>query len=142
MITGQCLCGAVKFEANEVADTFQACHCNECQRWTGGGPLYAIRAKGVVVKGEEDIRAYHHSKHGERAVCAVCGTTLYWKLKGRGIAFLALGVLDDRSGKTLTEEIFVDHRPDWLPPVAGATQSTEAEMKAQLDAFLNKESQS
>ena len=142
MTTGQCLCGAVRFEAAEVADEVQACHCNECQRWTGGGPLYAVRAKGVTVTGEENIQAYHHSAHGERAVCRICGTTLYWKLQGRGIAFLALGVLDDRSGKRLTEEIFIDHRPDWMPAIAGAKQSTEAEMKAQLDAFLAKESQS
>jgi len=142
MRTGQCLCGAVRFEAAEVARDFQACHCTECQRWTGGGPLYAVRAKGVTVTGEEHIQAYHHSGHGERATCRICGTTLYWKLQGRGIGFVALGVLDDRSGMRLTEEIFVDNRPDWMPPHPGAAQRTEAEMKAQLDAFLQKESQS
>ena len=105
-------------------------------------PLTAVRAKGVTVTGEDNIHAYHHSPHGERAVCRVCGTTLYWKLQGRGLAFLALGILDDRTGKRLTEEIFVDHRPDWMPPIAGAAQHTEAEMKAQLDAFLAQETQS
>ena len=140
-IIGQCLCGAVSITATEVSDEIQACHCNECQRWTGGGPYYTVRVKGLEVSGSDAILSYNHSDWGERAVCGTCGTTLFWKLQGRGIAFVALGLLDDRSGKTVTEEIFVDHRPDWLPPHPGARQSTEAEMKAQLDAFLQKESQ-
>ena len=54
---------------------------------------------------------------------------------------LALGVLDDRSAMRLTEEIFIDHRPDWMPPCPGAAQHTEAEMQAQLAAYLAKQGQ-
>ena len=32
-----------------------------------------------------------------------------------------------------------DHRPDWLPARARANQSTEADMQAQLTAFLEGE---
>ncbi len=136
--TGHCLCGAVTVKG-DVSDAAQACHCRQCQRWTGGGPLYAVRIRGLEITGEDNIRAYNHSDWGERAVCETCGSTLYWKLQGRSIAFVALGLLDDQSGITITEEIFVDSRPDWLPPIEGATQRTEAEMKAQLAAFLEKE---
>lgn len=141
MTTGQCLCGAVRFEAEEVSNEVLACHCNECQRWTGGGPLYSVRAKGVTVRGEESIQSYTHSAWGERAVCRVCGTTLYWKMQGKPIGMLALGVVDDRSDMRLTKEIFVDHRPKWLPPVDGASQRTEAEEMAELNAYLAKENQ-
>lgn len=136
--TGGCLCGAVRFAA-DVADELQACHCTQCQRWTGGGPLYSVRVKNLDLTGEADINAYHHSEWGERASCRTCGSTLYWRLQGRSVAFVAPGLLDDQSGLTLTEEIFVDDRPEWLPPHAGAAQRTEAEMKAQLAAFLEKE---
>ena len=139
--SGQCLCGAVTF-SGDVADEVQACHCLQCQRWTGGGPLYAVRIKDIDLKGETEINAYHHSDHGERASCRTCGSTLYWRLQGRGIAFVAPGLLDDQSGLRLTEEIFVDTRPDWMAPVDGAAQRTEAEMKAQLAAFLEKEKKS
>ena len=135
--TGQCLCGAVTLSGN-VASTAQACHCVQCQRWTGGGPLFAVRIRDLQLTGEDKIRAYNHSDWGERAVCEICGSTLYWKITGRSIAFVALGLLDDQSRISITEEIFVDTRPDWLPPFAGATQRTEAEMKAQLAAFLEK----
>jgi hypothetical protein len=136
--TGHCLCGAVSFTA-EVADAFQACHCTQCQRWTGGGPFYAVRVREMNLTGETGISAYHHSEWGERATCATCGSIIYWRLQGRSIAFMAVGLLTDQAGLRLTEEIFVDDRPDWLPPHVGAEQRTEAEMKAQLAAFLEKE---
>ncbi len=134
--SGRCLCGGVSFTANLPSNTIQACQCNQCQTWTGGGPLYAIRVKDVELQGSDLIQSYHASEWGERAFCKTCGSTLYWKLKGRGIAFLSPGLLDDKAGLELTEEIFVDHRPDWLPACQGAKQSTEAEMKAQLNEFL------
>lgn len=138
--SGHCLCGAVRFKG-DVQNTAQACHCRQCQRWTGGGPLFAVRIRDLDLTGEDHICSYSHSDWGVRAVCKTCGSTLYWKLQGRPIAFVALGLLDDQSGISVTEEIFVDFRPEWLPPFTGAAQRTEAEMKAQLAAFLEKENE-
>ncbi len=137
-MTGQCLCGAVRFSAVLPNDSIQACHCGQCQRWTGGGPLLAVRVKDVALEGEDHIRAYHASDHGERAFCGTCGTTLYWRMQGRSIAFLPVGLMDDQSGLRVGEEIFVDHRPAWLAAWPEAKQRDEAEMKAQLHAFLSK----
>lgn len=133
--TGQCLCGKVAFRADVDADV-QVCHCVQCQKWTGGGPFFSVRARNVKITGEERIKAYHASQWGERAFCRKCGSTLYWRMQGRPIASLAVGLLGDQSGLKVSEEIFVDHRPDWLPPFAGASQSTEAEEKAKLDAWM------
>ena len=134
--TGGCLCGAVRFSASLPQDTIQACHCTQCQRWTGGGPLWTIRVRDLDIDGQDAIRTYQASDHGERAFCGTCGTTLYWRLQGRRIAFMPVGLLDDQTGLTVGEEIFVDHRPDWLPAWPQATQHDEAEMVAQLNAFL------
>jgi hypothetical protein len=134
----RCLCGAVRFEGLRVDDAIHACHCSQCQRWTGGGPLYALRVSNVTVTGEDSIRAYRASDWGERAFCAICGTSLYWKMQGADIAYLPVGLLDDQSGLAVKEEIFVETRPEWLPPFDCATQSTEAEQKAALAAYLAK----
>lgn len=139
MRSGGCLCGAVRFSAVLPESVIQACHCGQCQRWTGGGPLWAVRVKDLKLEGEDAIQSYHASEHGERAFCGTCGTTLYWKMQGRAIAFMSVGLLDDQSGLSVEEEIFVDHRPDWLPHFKGAKQHDEAEMQAQLKAFLEKE---
>ena len=134
--SGGCLCGAVTVTAVLPKPEMQLCHCKQCQTWTGGGPLTAIRAKDIVLTGEENIQTYRASDHGERAFCKTCGSTIYWKLQGKPPAFLPVGLLEDQSGITVTEEIFVDHRPDWLPAHAGASQSDEATMQAQLAAYL------
>ncbi|MEL6677998.1 MAG: GFA family protein [Pseudomonadota bacterium] len=137
--TGQCLCGAIRITCTLRDGNVQACHCGQCQRWTGGGPLYAVRVDDLTIEGEAAISTYRASAHGERAFCGTCGTTLYWRMQGRPVAFIAPGLLDDGADLTLTEEIFVDARPDWLPANPHAAQSTEAEELAKLHAFLEGE---
>ena len=137
--TGQCLCGAVTFTA-VVGDTIQACHCVQCQRWTGGGPYFAVAIENLKMSGAESMRDYHASKWGERTVCGACGSTIYWKMQGKAPQTLAAGLLDDQSGMRVTEEIFVDYRPSWIPAFVGASQSTEADEMAKLGAFLASQS--
>ena len=134
--TGGCLCGAVTVSAMLPGTGMQLCHCKQCQTWTGGGPLTAIRAKDVVFEGEENIQSYCASGHGERGFCRICGSTIFWKMQGKPPAFLPIGLFEDQSGIRVTEEIFVDRRPDWLPAHEGAAQHDEAEMQAQLAAYL------
>ncbi|MFK7874894.1 MAG: GFA family protein [Paracoccaceae bacterium] len=137
--TATCLCGAVTFTATLKTAGIQLCHCQQCQRWTGGGPLTVLRVEDVQTQGQDSIQSYHASAHGERAFCKTCGTTLYWKMQGRDIAFLPVGLFHDQTGLSVRDEIFVDHRPDWLPAFEGATQQKEAELQAQLTAFLERD---
>ena len=137
--SGSCLCGAITFKG-DVSDQIQACHCVQCQRWTGGGPLFSSRVAEIAIEGGEMAAAYHASEWGERVVCKTCGSTLWWKMQGKDVTFVATGLLDDQSGLTVTQEIFVDYRPDWLPPFPGASQSTEAQELAKLNEHLAGES--
>jgi len=136
---GGCLCGAVTVAAVLPQPDIHLCHCGQCQRWTGGGPLSVIRAVDIKMKGDDAIGRYHASGHGERGFCKVCGTTLFWKMQGKPLGFVPVGLLDDQSGLRVTEEIFVDRRACWLEAHAGASQQDEAEMMAALDAYLAKE---
>ena len=135
---GECLCGAVKFRFSQPTADLQACHCRQCQRWTGGSPLIGVKVRDVQIEGEDRIGRYHASAHGERAFCKDCGTTLFWRMQGRGVDFLCAGLLEDQSGLSMTEEIFVDCRADWQPPWPDAAQSTEAEEIAKFQAYVAK----
>lgn len=134
--TGQCLCGAVTFSATIPKPEIQACHCEQCQRWTGGGPLYSIRISDLELDGEAAFTQYRASEWGERVFCGTCGATLFWRMQGETPRFIAPGLLDDQSGLGVTEEIFCDRRAVWLPAHPAAAQSTEAEEQAKLKAFL------
>ena len=133
--TGQCICGAVTFQA-EIGDGIGACHCTQCQRWTGGGPYLSVRVQNLQIEGEDRVLAYHASAWGERGVCGTCGSTIYWRMQGKPLSNVAVGLLDDQSGLSVTEEIFVDYRPDWMTPYLGASQLTEAEEMAKLQDYL------
>ena len=136
---GQCLCGTIRFRATLPGESVQLCHCKQCQRWTGGGALAVIRATDIDMSGTEAIQSYQASGHGERAFCRTCGSTLYWKLQGRDVAFLPAGLFEDQAGFAVGEEIFVDQRAPWMQAFEGASQQEEAEMHAQLAAFLEKD---
>ena len=133
--TGQCICGAVTFQA-EIGDGIGACHCTQCQRWTGGGPYLSVRVQNLQIEGEDRVLTYHASAWGERGVCGTCGSTIYWRMQGKPLSNVAVGLLNDQSGLSVTEEIFVDCRPDWMTPYPGASQSTEAEEMAKLQDYL------
>ena len=135
VLSGQCLCGAVTFRA-ECGTEINACHCIQCQRWTGGGPYLSVQVRNLEISGEERVLAYHASEWGERGACGTCGSTLFWRMRGRDYSNVAVGLLNDQSGLRVATEIFVDRRPAWLPPFEGAEQSTEAEEMAKLDEFL------
>ena len=134
--TGGCLCGAVTVRATLSDPSVQLCHCVQCQRWTGGGPLASVRVSDLDVTGLEGVARYRASAWGERVFCPTCGSTLWWQMQGRPVAFIAVGLLDDQSGLEVRQEIFVDHRPGWLPAWPGAEQSTEAQELEALHAFL------
>jgi hypothetical protein len=79
--SGRCLCGAVRFTAEEVETDHHACHCGMCRRWSGGGPFFAAHVRGVVFAGEEKLAIYESSEWARRGFCGACGTTLFYFLK-------------------------------------------------------------
>lgn len=137
-VTGKCLCGAVEISGDMAAPEIQACHCEQCQIWTGGSPYYVVRISDAQISGEDHIGHYHASEHGERGFCKTCGATLYWRMQGAPVTSMAAGLLAGRTGLRVTHEIFVDRRADWQPPFDGASQSTEAQEFAKLDEYLAK----
>ena len=50
--TGKCLCGAVRFEADNVETRIHSCHCGMCRSWSGG-PLLAAGVGSSRFEGEE-----------------------------------------------------------------------------------------
>jgi hypothetical protein len=114
-LTGRCLCGAVRFEADAPLRPVSVCHCRQCARWTGSYvmatsvPLAQFRLTG----GEDAIGWYAASDVAERGFCRTCGSSLFWKPNsGDRIAILA-GSLDPPTGLVLDHHIFVASKSDY-----------------------------
>ncbi len=115
--SGGCLCGAVRFSAQDVPETYGACHCEMCRRWTGSALLgVTVPRAGVRWEGAENIAVIQSSSWAERAFCARCGSGLYFRVTKEsdysGDLELPIGLFDDPNGFRMTSEIYIDHKPD------------------------------
>lgn len=135
-VRGVCLCGAVRFSAVLESAALQACHCVQCQRWTGGGPFVSATVSGFEIEDGEAVSAWRASAWGERGNCRRCGSPVWWRMQGKPITSVAAGALDDQSGLSVKEEIFIERRAPWLRPWPDAAQSTEAEQLSLLEKAL------
>lgn len=109
-MSGQCLCGAVKFTTEGAADEHEACHCRMCRRW-GGGPFFASHAGKVTFEGEAALSRYASSEWAERGFCSKCGTHLFYHLLPTDQYIMSVGAFDDADAFKLGGEIFIDNKP-------------------------------
>lgn len=80
-ISGQCHCGAVSFTALVDPSKVIACHCEDCQAFSGA-PFRAVLptpAENVSLSGEPRhyVKVAASGARRVQAFCANCGTQLY-----------------------------------------------------------------
>ncbi|MGA0539736.1 GFA family protein [Neotabrizicola sp. VNH66] len=140
---GQCLCGAVQVTVANPAPHLNACHCSMCRRWTGVAFVTLdVPEADMTITGGDAVRAYTSSDWAERCFCGTCGTTLWYRLTAPGAPtdyYMAAGLLDDLSGITLANEIYIDCKPEAFAFAGPTKQITEAEFLAMLPAPAQEE---
>src|ERR1700744_2371593 len=118
MLTGQCGCGALRYE---VADQFLyalTCHCSDCRRMTGSAfkPFAGIaRDKLRLTRGAESVLIFCDEAANHDVPCRKCGSWLY-SVVGEGEqkrAHVTLGTLVDAPSIRPTAHIFVADKAPW-----------------------------
>jgi len=127
--SGKCLCGAVRFQAEDVETHVHACHCSMCRNWTGG-PMLAAQVGGITFTGEEYIKRFASSEWAERGFCSECGSTLFYCLKEPQMYVMATGAFDDPGQFSLAGEIFIDEKPGGYAFAGDHPRMTGAEFMA------------
>ncbi len=135
------MCGAVRFTATNVPDTFGVCHCDMCRRWTGSALFgVSVAQSDLTWEGEAHIKTLQSSDWAERAWCQRCGTSLYYHVTVDGPMSakveIPLGVFDDPNGFTLNREIFIDQKPDSYDLAGDHERLTKAEVMAKFGVQL------
>ncbi len=128
-LSGGCLCGAVRFSADDVDTDHHACHCSMCRHWAGG-PVFAADAGAVRFEGEPNLRRYESSEWAQRGFCGICGSNLFYYLKPADAYHLCVGAFDDPAVFKLNVEVFVDHKPKGYQFAGTHQQLTEAQVFA------------
>ncbi len=121
-ITGGCLCGAVRYEANEPLSKGTVCHCRGCQRTTGSAFEAVVRFPRTAfrfTKGEP--KRYRSSSIMEKCFCPHCGSPLTDRYLVPVSTFLSpdmvwvhIGTLDEPDAVTIKSHYGVESQLQWL----------------------------
>ncbi len=116
--TGQCLCGAVKYELTAPPARMAQCHCKDCQRASGTGhmSLAFFAEDDVRIVGEiaEYAVTADSGNTNTRAFCPRCGGRLFSRNSARpGVRAVAVGSVDDNAWFEPGAVVYCGVRPAW-----------------------------
>ncbi len=131
--TGKCLCGAVKFTAENPDPHVHACHCSMCRGWTGS-LMMAATVESVQFEGEAHVKRYASSDWAARGFCDQCGTSLFYYVNDPGTYIMATGCFDDTEQFQLAGEIYIDEKPSGYNFAGDHDRLTGAECLANIRA--------
>ena len=121
MITGSCLCGAVRFEFERTRGDFELCHCNRCRKSSGSAFLSMLEVdpEGFRFLAGEDLIESYEAPILRRApaycthFCRVCGSPVPNPLVPRDFFEVPAGALDDPPGRAPDRHIMVEFQAPW-----------------------------
>ena len=118
MLTGSCLCGAVRFQITGKIGPVGYCHCSQCRRATG--TAFAANAdvqRGDIsfVSGLDGVREYESSPGKFRAFCARCGSPVYGRKSSEPDRLrVRLGTLEQDPGRRALAHVWVASKAPWF----------------------------
>ena len=118
MITGRCLCGAIRYEIDAAPIVTRTCWCRLCQYLGAGGatvnvafPAQAARIEGAPARYESVADS---GSHMVRSFCPTCGTPLFSEARERPhLIFVRAGTLDDPEIARPSLAIWTSAAPSW-----------------------------
>jgi hypothetical protein len=118
LITGGCLCRAVRYQIAAAPIVTRVCWCRLCQYLgAGSGTVNACFPSGAVtVKGElSDFQSVADSgSRMHRKFCGICGTQLFSEAESRPqFIFVRAGSLDDPELAQPAVTIWTEQAPTW-----------------------------
>jgi hypothetical protein len=119
-ITGGCLCGSLRYEAQGEPQFAGYCYCEDCRKASGSGfvgfmgfPASALRFRGDAVT---HTLTQSDGRKSERNFCPHCGGLVYGGVRGKASEHtIYAGSLDDPSRFKPRIAIFNSQRPAWVP---------------------------
>lgn len=118
-ITGQCHCGSISFKATADPSRVVACHCADCQTFSGAPfravlPV-AIESISISGKPKQYVKVASSGNHRVQAFCETCGTNLYaTEPESPKVVSLRLGCINERAQLPPTVQIWGKSAMPWL----------------------------
>jgi hypothetical protein len=131
MLTGGCLCGAVRYELTAPPKGAGYCHCTRCQRRTGTAASANASIDGDafrIVQGEEFVKGWTPPEGFEKCFCSECGSHLFSRNpEDHSQLGIRLGTFDRDPGVRPQWRQFTNYAAPWEPiPDDGLERCGEA----------------
>ncbi len=133
MRTGRCLCGEVTYELAGDLIATAVCHCDHCQRQSGGAfsVNLVVHASQLTINGElktyEERGELGDQVYVRRRFCGTCGSPIVSELSlTDGIVAVKVGSLDEKSDVKPTVQVWCETKQPWVD-LPGMAVSLERE---------------
>ena len=118
-ITGGCLCGALRYEADGAPQYAGYCCCSDCRKASGSGfiPFMGFKSSALRFSGTTAQVRSPAFRGGDavRNTCSVCDSLVFGGIVGESTSHTVYaGSLDDPAIFKPTMVIFNRDRPDWV----------------------------
>jgi hypothetical protein len=118
-VSGGCLCGRIRYSGEAEPLRMVACHCKNCQRFTGSAFLtvFALPKDTITLTGDPMVYTQPGGTTGmplHRVFCPDCGSSVMMYRDDTGRINIAAGTLDDASFFKPTANIYCDAKQAWV----------------------------
>ena len=117
LVTGGCLCGAIRYEAQGPLRYLTHCYCSMCRR--AHGAMFATfgaakREQFRLLSGSGELRTYRNPPNVQRSFCGTCGSTLFWeRIDQPKYISIAVGTVAGDPGSRPLAHIYVGSKAEW-----------------------------
>lgn len=117
MLTGECLCGTVKYQIDGDLNTMYHCYCSLCRKLTGAS--FATNASVdarlfSVTAGQDSLSELSHEQHS-RYHCSRCYSWVYGDSGDyEDMIFIPCGTLNEAPEKQVDHHVCVDSKAAWV----------------------------
>lgn len=119
MYKGQCLCGAIKYEVDEIKPQMGNCHCSMCRKFHGAA--FSTFAEADVndfrwVEGEDQLKSYMAGNGSVRQFCKNCGSSMTFapSKEANDVIEFSLGTLDSDIELSPDAHIYTGSKANWV----------------------------
>jgi hypothetical protein len=119
VITGSCLCGAIRYRIVVEPERAHNCYCGRCRKVHGAAfasNLFVDRESFKWVQGEELLRSFRppETERFLHVFCTNCGSSMPALHPARETVVVPMGSLDCDPGIAPQAHIFVDSKASWV----------------------------
>lgn len=122
-LEGGCRCGAVRYTIDvQTVPRSYACHCHQCQRWSGSAFSQNFLVQEDLLKVAGPITLYElktKDRISSQRICTTCHTRIYnTNTRRPGFAVVRAGTLDRSEELQCAGHIFTATKQAWvvIPP--------------------------